>query len=76
MIFSNNSCLPLSGPNSFDSLAISYRSFNFNFPFSKSLPSPPSKVLYRFFLSSAYEDEEIILSAVINARANVSAPPI
>ena len=55
---------------------MSYKSNNSSFPSANALPFPESKELYLFDLNALYEEDVIILSAVIKARAKVSAPPI
>ena len=55
---------------------MSYKSDNSSFPSANDLPFPESNELYLFDLNALYEEDVIILSAVINALAKVSAPPI
>jgi len=76
IIFSINSCFPLVLLKfifDFDRL---YKSSKDNSPFSNFLPFPESKLLYLLLIIFEYGDSFINLSAIINALAKVSAPPI
>lgn len=58
------------------SIAKLRKSSKLNFPCSNSLPLPESKEAYLFARIFLYSDFCKMASAVINARAKVSIPPI